>query len=50
VAPDIYNLTNPGVVANSEIITMLLRQKIRTLPAAYFQSLDEIENAMQAPR
>jgi len=50
VPSDIYNLTNPGVVANSEIIKMLLRQRIRTLPAAYFQSLDEIENAMQAPR
>jgi dTDP-4-dehydrorhamnose reductase len=50
VPPDIYNLTNPGVVSNSEIINMLLRQRIRTLPAAYFQSLDEIANAMQAPR
>lgn len=50
VPPDIYNLTNPGVVANSEIIKMLLRQRIRTLPATYFESLDEIANAMQAPR
>jgi len=50
VPSDIYNLTNPGVVANSEIIKMLLRQRIRTLPAAYFQSLDEIANVMEAPR
>jgi hypothetical protein len=39
VPPDFYNLTNLGVVANSEIIEMLLRQRIRTLPAAYLQSL-----------
>jgi dTDP-4-dehydrorhamnose reductase len=50
VPPDVYNLTNPGAVANSEIITMLLRERIRVLPAAYFESLDEIKNAMQAPR
>jgi hypothetical protein len=50
VPPDIYNLTNPGVVANSGIIKMLLRQRIRTLPAAYFQSLDEMANAIKAPR
>jgi len=50
VPPDIYNLTNPGVVANSEIIEMLLLQRIRTLPAADLQSLDEIANAMQSPR
>ena len=46
--PTIYNLTNPEVVANSDIIKMLLRQRIRTLPAAYFDSLDEISNTMHA--
>lgn len=46
--PTIYGLTNPEVVANSDIIIMLLRQKIRTLPVAYFESLDEISNTMHA--
>lgn len=46
----IYNLTNPGIVTNSEIIEMLLRHKIRTQPAVFFNSLEDITKAMQPPR
>ena len=50
VPAGIYNLTNPGVVANSEIVEILLRHGIRTRSAAYFSSPEEIAKAMQAPR
>jgi hypothetical protein len=48
VPPAIYNLTNPEVVANSDIIKILLHQRIQTLPVACFDSLDEITNTMHA--
>jgi dTDP-4-dehydrorhamnose reductase len=50
VPSGIYNLTNPGVIANSEIVEMLLRYKIRTQPPVFFTSLKEIKEFMLAPR
>jgi len=50
VPAGIYNLTNPGIVANSEIVEMLVRHGIRTQPAVFFTSLREIGEAMHAPR
>ena len=50
VPPAIYNLTNPEVVANSDIIKILLHQRIQTLPFACFDFLDEITNTMHARR
>jgi len=50
VPTGIYNLTNPGIVANSEIVEILLRHGIRAQPADYFCSPEEIAEAMQAPR
>jgi dTDP-4-dehydrorhamnose reductase len=50
VPAGIYNLTNPGVISNSEIVEMLLRHRIRNRPAAYFSSPEEIVKFMRAPR
>lgn len=50
VPEGIYNLTNPGIALNSEIINLLLLKKIRLTPPIYFQSREEISLAMRSPR
>ncbi|NBS54804.1 NAD-dependent epimerase/dehydratase family protein [bacterium] len=50
VPSGIYNLTNPGVVSNSEIVEMLVAHGLRKLRPSFFSSTEEISMAMRAPR
>ena len=46
----IYNCTNPGAIFSSEILELLLKNKIRLTKPSYFQSQEEIFSAMKSPR
>ena len=46
----IYNLTNPGLVTNSEIAKLLFEKGIRSSELAFFASTSEAQSVMRAPR
>lgn len=46
----IYNVTNPGVISNYEIVEMLIRHGIREKEPEFFSSEKEILAFMRAPR
>lgn len=50
VPSGIYNLTNPGSVLSSEILSIMLRHGVRKKPPVFFSSEEEIASAMRAPR